>query len=190
MSKLETVGGEPHLDARPLIDGAELELLVAGGRWLPVVWRGGACVVTLGGDWEQRLEAAAPECVLSTLDLSQAELRRAESPARATRVMALAQWLDSQAPGATQANAVEPDLARAHKQFVAELPRAIEDYQQRLRNSSFDLFHAATLFAAARARAEESELSPAREKLEAAALLFEETSRWLAALQVMQSESG
>ena len=164
MSKLETVGGEPHLDARPLIDGAELELLVAGGRWLPVVWRGGTCVVTLGGDWEQHAETAGPECVLATLDLSRAELRRAESPARATRVMALAQWLDSQAPGASQADTVELDLMRAHKQFVTELPRAIEDYQQRLRNSSFDLFHAASLFAAARARAEESELSSGARK--------------------------
>jgi hypothetical protein len=190
MCTLEMVGGEPHLDARPLVDGAELELLVAGGRWLPVEWRGGSCVVTLGGEWEQHLNAPPPVATLSSLDLSQAELRRAESPARATRVMALAQWLDSQAPGAAQATAVELDLARAHKQFVSELPRAIEDYQQKLRNSSFDLFHAASHFGAARARTDETELAAARSRLEETALSFEETSRWLAALQVMQSESG
>ena len=178
MSKVE--GGA--LDGRPLVDGAELELLATGGRWLPVRWRDGL-VMELGGDWEQQAGADPPLATLG-IDLARAELRRAESPARATRVMALSKWLESQAPESDAP--VDLDVMRAHKQFTAELPRLIEEYQLKLRDHSFDLFHAASHFGAAHGQGQD--LTPLRARLEEAALKFEETSRWLSALQVMQSD--
>ncbi len=193
MSKIESNHGEPRLDGRPLADGAELELLAAGGRWLPVVWRQGACVMQLGGDWERTQDGAPLELPLSGLDLTRVEVRRAESPARATRVVALGKWLEAQAPGVSAGDPVELDLKRAVKQFSSELPRAIEEYQEKLRHHSFDLFHSASLFAAAHGQSpspDAVELAQPRRQLEEAALKFEETSRWLAALQMMQAEGG
>jgi hypothetical protein len=102
-------------------------------------------------------------------------------------VLALSQFLEAQSAGVKEGDPVDVNLMRAHKEFAAELPRAIEDYQARLRDHSFDLFHAASLFGAARASGQP--LDGPRAQLEESALKFEETSRWLAALQVMQSES-
>jgi hypothetical protein len=164
------------LDGRPLVDDTELELLLGNELWIPVRWR------------ESKLRLALPdqECALD-VDLARVELRRAESPARATRMLALSKWIESQAP---QSDApVDLDLKRAHKQFSAELPQVIEQYQQQLRHHSFDLFHAASHFGAAHVRqAAESEIAPLRARLEEMALKFEETSRWLSALQVMQAD--
>jgi hypothetical protein len=186
MSKLE---GD-LLEGRPLVDGTALELLVAGGRWLPVRWRTGALVVELGGDWEQQPGAEPPACTLDA-DLARAELRRAESPARAARVVALSKWLESQAPDVNPDTPVDLDLLRAHKQFATELPRVIEEYQQKLRDHSFDLFHAASNLGAAHVReAGDAEVATLRTQLEEAALRFEETSRWLSAFQVMQADEG
>jgi hypothetical protein len=190
MSKVVVNEGALYLEDRPLVDGAELELLVAGGRWMPVRWKSGACMLQIGGEWEQHTDADGPELALTGLDLAQVELRRAESPARATRVVALASWIESLAPGVGPDTPVDLDLVRANKQFEAELPRAIEEYQLRLRNHSFDLFQAASLFGAAHTRRAEAEIPALREQLEAAALQFEETSRWLAALQLMQADQG
>jgi hypothetical protein len=187
MSKLE--GG--LLEGQPLADGAPLELLVPGGRWLPVRWYDGGLVVELGGDWEQQPDGEPPACRLHDVDLTRAELRRAEPPARAARVVALSKWLESQAPGVTPETPVDLDLLRAHKQFAVELPRVIEEYQQKLRHHSFDLFHAASNFGAGRVRqAGEEELATLSSQLEAAALQFEETSRWLSAFQVMQADES
>jgi hypothetical protein len=176
MSKLEWLSGEPHLDSRPLVDGAELELLMAGGRWLPLRWQGDSLVAQIGGDWE--VGGGSPvECRIG-VDLAQVELRRAEAPARATRVMALGRFLEKQA---ATVDASEIEMVRAHKSFRSELPRAIEEYGQRLRDHSFDLFSAAAQFAA-------QKNEDTRGQLEEAAVKFEETSRWLAALQVMQAD--
>ena len=184
MSKLE----DDLLDGRPLIDGTELELLVAGGRWLPVQWHDGALRLQLGGDWEQQPGAEPPLARLD-IDLAHAELRRAESAARATRVMALSKWIESQAPEADAP--LDLDVVRAHKHFLTELPRVIEEYQRKLRDHSFNLFHAASHFGAAHVRAAPGdEIAALRLQLEEAALKFEETSRWLSALQVMQANQG
>jgi hypothetical protein len=190
MSRVVVVEGELYLEERPLVDGAELELLVAGGRWMPVRWKQGSCVLTIGGDWEQHTDGSGPQIALTGLDISQAELRRAESPARAARVVALASWIESLAPNVGPDTPVDLDLVRANRKYAAELPRAIEEYQLRLRNHSWDLFQAATLFGAAHTRGADSEIPSLREQLEKAALQFEETSRWLAALQMMQADQG
>jgi hypothetical protein len=175
MPKLEWVSGEPNLESRPLVDGAELELLMMGGRWLPVRWQSKSLLAQLGGDWET--SSATPiECRID-VDLAQVELRRSEAPARATRVMALGKFLESQA---ATVDASEIEMMRAHKSFLSELPRAIEEYGQRLRDHSFDLFSAAAQFAV-------QKTDDTRAQLEASAIKFEETSRWLAALQVMQA---
>jgi hypothetical protein len=166
----------PSIDGRPLVDGTELELRLANDEWIPVRWSGGAL----------RLALPEEECALS-LDLQRVELRRSESPARATRMAALSKWIESQAPEGDAP--VDLNLMRAHKQFSVELPRVIEEYQLKLRHHSFDLFHAASHFGAAHVRqAQESELAPLRARLEETALKFEETSRWLSALQVMQAD--
>jgi hypothetical protein len=172
MSKLE---GD-LLEGRPLVDGSELELMLGNEQWIPVRWREG----------KLRLALPDQECVLD-VDVARVELRRAETPARATRMMALGKWLESQAP---QSDApVDLDLMRAHKTFSAELPQVIEQYQLQLRHHSFDLFHAASHFGAAHTqKVPESELAPLRARLEETALKFEETSRWLSALQVMQAD--
>src|SRR5207244_13260808 len=96
-------------------------------------------------------------------------------------------WIDSPAP--EPEGPTNLDLLRANKQFAAELPRAIEEYQLQLRYHSFDLFHAASHFGAARLLPD-ADLGPLRAQLEEAAIKFEETSRWLSALQMMQSEQG
>jgi hypothetical protein len=176
MAKLEWVEGEPHLESRPLVDGAELELLMAGARWLPVRWQTNSLFAQLGGDWETG-NGSPIECRIDA-DLAHVELRRAEAPARATRVMALSKFLESQA---ATVDASEIEMMRAHKNFLSELPRAIEEYGQRLRDHSFDLFSAAAQFAAQRN-------DDTRTQLEDAAVNFEETSRWLAALQMMQAD--
>ena len=178
MSKIEWVSGEPQLESRPLVDGAELELLMAGGRWLPVRWQDQSLHAQLGGDWETSSHAPI-ECRIDG-DLTQVELRRTEGPARATRVMALSKFLESQA---ATVNTSEIEMMRAHKNVLSELPRAIEEYGQRLRDHSFDLFSAAAQFAVQKS-------DDTRAQLEEAAVKFEETSRWLAALQVMQADQS
>jgi hypothetical protein len=178
MAKLEWVEGAPRLESQELIDGAELELLMAGGRWLPVRWQENSLFAQLGGDWETSSHAPI-ECRIDG-DLAQVELRRTEAPARATRVMALGKFLESQA---ASVNASEIEMMRAHKNFLTELPRAIEEYGQRLRDHSFDLFSAAAQFAV-------QKTDDTRAQLEEAAVKFEETSRWLAALQVMQADQS
>jgi hypothetical protein len=185
VSRVELVGGQPFLDGRPLLEGAELELKLAGERWIPVRWRDGRCVLELGGAWERETDGAAPVVALP-LDFALAELRRGESPARVTRTWALAQFVAAHAPDEAS-ETVDLDAARAHKQLSVELPRLIDDYQERFRAASFDLFHAAARFAAARAVGD-AELAEARAELEEKAVQFESTSRWLSALQMMASE--
>jgi len=109
MSKLE---GD-LLEGRPLVDGTELELLLGNELWIPVRWREG----------KLRLALPDQECVLD-VDVARVELRRTETPARATRMMALGKWLESQAPPQSDAP-VDLDLMRAHKSFSAELPQVI-----------------------------------------------------------------
>jgi hypothetical protein len=181
MSKLE---GD-LLDGRPLVDGTELELLLAGSRWIPARWRDSRLELQLGGDWEQDPNGQPFSCTIQDLDLARAELRRTESPARATRVMALAKWIEAQVPEPDAP--VDLDVLRANRQFVAELPRVIEEYQLKLRDHSFDLFHAASHFGAAQ-KAGVSDLAEVRAQLEEAAVKFDDTSRWLSALQVMQAD--
>jgi hypothetical protein len=171
-----------------LSEGAQLELRVAGQRWIPVRLRGGELEVILGGEWEQQ-PAAEPEVGRLAVDLDRVELRHAESPARAIRVVALEKWIGSQAPPVDPETPVDLDLLRANKQFAAELPRVIAEYEEKLRHHSFDLFHAASNFGAAHvAEAGEAEIADFRARLEEAALRFEETSRWLSAFQVMQAD--
>jgi hypothetical protein len=172
MSKLE----DGLLEGRPLVDGVELEVQLANEQWIPVRWQDGGLRLALSGE----------ECALGA-DPQRVELRRAESPAAATRVMALAKWLETQVQESDAP--VDLDLMRAHKKFAAELPRLIDEYQLKLRHHSFDLFHAASQFGAAHARqAPDGEIAPLRARLEETALTFEETSRWLSALQVMQAD--
>ena len=172
MSAIEWIGGAPHLDERPLADGAELELRGAGDRWLPVVWREGALRLPLGDGAE----------ALLGIDLARVELRFAS--ARGAQVLALARFIESLAPDVHEGDPVELDLLRAHKQFLNELPAAIADYEQRMRDDSFALFRAAQRLRAA----EGTEVEIARRELEASALSFAETSQWLGALRMMQDE--
>jgi hypothetical protein len=168
-------------------DGDELELRVVGGRWVRAVWRDGGPWLTLGGEWEERPDGVPLEARLADVDLSRVELRRAASPAQATRVVALSQFLEAQAENVQPGDPVDMNLLRANKEYAAELPRAVERYQTQLRDHSFELMHAAAQFGAARSTG--GDLDAARTQLEEAALKFEETSRWLVALQLMQSES-
>ena len=140
----------------------------------------------LGGEWEERPDGAPLQARLADVDLSRVELRRAASPAQATRVVALSKFLAAQAPDVQPDDPVDMNLVRANKEFAAELPQAIERYQAQLRDHSFELLHAASQLGAARHT--DGDLDAARAHLEEAALKFAETSRWLAALQLMQAD--
>jgi hypothetical protein len=171
-----------------LTDGDELELRLQGGRWVRAEWRHGAPWLTLGGEWEERPDAEPVQARLADVDLSRVELRRAASPVQATRVVALSHFLEAQARDVQPGDPIDVNLVRANKEYAVELPRAIERYQAQLRDHSFDLLNAAAQYGATRNAA--GDLDAARTQLEEAAAKFEETSRWLVALQVMQSEQG
>jgi hypothetical protein len=181
---MSTITGDGILDGEALEDGAALELRLTGDRWIPVRWKAGTVVLELGGDFEheQTIEAAL------AIDFSRAEFRRGAPVVRTTRVMALDQFVREHAP---EVPLEMPDLGvvRAQKQIDAELPKLIAEYHERFRAHGYDLFRAAARFGAARGTADENQLADARAALEQAALAFEESSRWLAALQMMEADS-
>jgi hypothetical protein len=179
---MSSITPDGRLDGEPLEDGAALELRLTGDRWIPVSWHAAtrSVVLALGGDWEGLESREAPLAI----DFDRAEFRRGTPIVRATRLMAITEFLREQAP-AVPPEMPDLDVVRAHKQVQAELPRLVEEYQQRFRDQAYDLFRAAARFATVR---DPQLVADARAALEEAAVRFEESSRWLAALQMMEAD--